>query len=287
MKLMDYHTHHYRCGHATGVIEDYIREAVQRGLSEIGISEHFPVLGVEEDPLLQKLPKHYLGIPPEAFADYIHEIQNLREKYKNKIQVKVATEVAFASPGMHFERQQDLLSQFAEDFDYILCGIHDIHLDGGNPILFKPARGPDILRKYGERAIHTAYFRKMRDIVETGYFDVITHFDNHKLLWLPEEPDYPSDIWDGIIDLIGLIKSKGMTVEINTMGTRKRCSSQFPSDAIVKELIERGVPLTLSSDAHRPEHVGYEFDEFIEKAKPWGLTHLRSYERRKPKPVPL
>jgi histidinol-phosphatase (PHP family) len=284
---MDYHTHHYRCGHAAGVIEDYVKEAVTKGLSEIGISEHFPVLGMAEDPLLQKLPKHYLGIPPEDFADYIAEIRDLREKYKNKIQIKVATEVAFASSGIHFELLKAFLFKFADDFDYLLCGIHDISMDGLEPVLFNPSEGPAILKKFGEHAIHTAYFRKMRDIVETGYFDIVTHFDNHKFLWLPGEPDYPSDIWDGIIDLIGLIKSKDMTVEINTMGTRKRCCSQFPSDAIVKELLKREVPLTLSSDAHQPEHVGYEFIEFVEKAKPWGLTHLRSYERRKPKLVPL
>ena len=284
---MDYHTHHYRCGHAKGVIEDYIQEAVKKDLAEIGISEHFPVFEADEDPILTKLPKHYLGIPPEGFGAYIEEIKSLREKYKDRIQVKISTEVAFHTPGRYFENQRKFLSLFMNDIDYLLCGIHDITIDGTEPVLFMPKKGPENLKKHGERAIHTAYFKKMRHIIETGYFDIVTHFDNQKLLWLPGEPAYPPDIWREILELLDMIKEKGMAVEINTMGTRKSCASQFPSDAIVKELIKRDVPLTLSSDAHEPEHVAYEFAEFIQKAKPWGLSHLCTYTKRGRKLVSL
>ena len=43
MKIMDYHTHNERCGHATGTIENYILEAIDKNLDEIGITDHFPV----------------------------------------------------------------------------------------------------------------------------------------------------------------------------------------------------------------------------------------------------
>ena len=38
MQLMDYHSHHWRCGHAKGDIEDYIKAAIDAGLAEIGIA---------------------------------------------------------------------------------------------------------------------------------------------------------------------------------------------------------------------------------------------------------
>ncbi len=287
MKLMDYHTHHYRCGHASGDIEDYIQAAIKRGLSEIGISEHFPVIAADDDPHVSKLPKHYLGIPPEGFGDYIDEVKKLRGQYKEKIEVKIGTEVAFHESGPHLERQKEILLSYSDDIDYLLCGIHDLKIDGYDPVLFEPKKGPEILKQHGQEKIHAAYFKKMRSIVETGFFDIITHFDNHKLLSLPEEPQYPEDIWREVMDLLDRIKTTDMAVEINTMGTRKKCKSQFPADRIVKELIKRDIPLTLSSDAHQPEHVGYEFEEFLAKAKPWGLTHLCSYEKRTRRLVPV
>ncbi|MHA1915887.1 MAG: PHP domain-containing protein [Promethearchaeota archaeon] len=57
MKLMDYHSHHRRCGHALGEIEDYIKVAVDKNLKEIGISDHFPLEVIINDPELAELIK--------------------------------------------------------------------------------------------------------------------------------------------------------------------------------------------------------------------------------------
>ena len=49
MKLMDYHSHNRRCGHATGEIEDYVKVAIEKNLKEIGISDHFQLCAILED----------------------------------------------------------------------------------------------------------------------------------------------------------------------------------------------------------------------------------------------
>jgi histidinol phosphatase-like PHP family hydrolase len=43
----------------------------------------------------------------------------------------------------------------------------------------------------------------------------------------------------------------------------------------------------LGSDAHKPEDVGYMFEETLEKAKKWGLTHLCTYKKREQKLVKI
>ena len=40
--IANYHTHTYRCCHAEGDVRDYVEEAVNRGLSILGISVHRP-----------------------------------------------------------------------------------------------------------------------------------------------------------------------------------------------------------------------------------------------------
>lgn len=45
----DLHTHHFRCGHADGNIRDYIEAGIQSGLQVIGISDHTPYFGSDEE----------------------------------------------------------------------------------------------------------------------------------------------------------------------------------------------------------------------------------------------
>lgn len=46
----NYHTHTYRCRHAEGDIEDYVKKAAELGMNRIGFSEHAFIAG-EERPL--------------------------------------------------------------------------------------------------------------------------------------------------------------------------------------------------------------------------------------------
>jgi len=286
MQLMDYHSHHWRCGHARGDIEDYIQAAVNAGLAEIGIADHFPYGPTSPNPDFEARPRKERGMTVSEFPEYIEEIKELRDKYRDLIRVRVSTEMAFAAPGRLLDRQMDVLEPFMDDLDYLLCGLHWIRIDD-EVVGLHVDNAPKALQAHGEDRIHSVYTEKLTSMVETGCFDIVTHLDNHKLLWLPNEPVYSEANWIGMLALLDAIKANGMAVEINTHATRKGCLSQFPSDEIVKQMIQKGIPLVLSSDAHRPEDIGYGFDDFIRKAKPWGLTHLCSYEKRKQRPVPL
>lgn len=286
MGLMDYHNHHNRCGHARGSIEDYIKVAIEKNLAEIGIADHFPFGAVTDDPQYTELFKT-ISMTVDEFPNYIQEIKDLREKYRDKIDVKISTEVAFITSGKHLDLQKKVLEPFLNDFDYLLCGIHELKFDSLPVIPFADGKGAEVLGTHGDNKIHFEYIKKMTALVESGYFDIIAHLDNHKFLWLPNEPQYSEPVWQALMDLLDKIKSRGMAVEINMSGTVKGGLSQFPSDSIIKAMIQREIPLTLSSDAHRPENIGYQFDEFITKAKKWGLTHLCAYDKRKQRPVPI
>ncbi|MEE8399900.1 MAG: PHP domain-containing protein, partial [Desulfobacterales bacterium] len=157
MELMDYHNHHWRCGHAKHDIEDYIKAAIDKGLSEIGIADHFPYGATTDDPKFEELPRENTGMKVKEFPEYIQEIKDLRDKYKGQIHVKISTEVAFVSSGQALDRQKAVLEPFMDDFDYLLCGLHSIKPDGVTAIPFSKEKGPEILRAHGEDKIHMAY----------------------------------------------------------------------------------------------------------------------------------
>ncbi|MFX0081232.1 MAG: histidinol-phosphatase [Candidatus Hodarchaeota archaeon] len=279
MKLMDYHSHNRRCGHARGEIEDYVKIAIEKNLKEIGITDHFPLGAIIDDPQFIKIIKR-ASMEVEEFPHYIKEIRSLKEKYKNKINIRISTEINFATPGRPLTRQKKILEPFMDDFDYLLGAIHDIKWHESPIIIIDPREGSEALKKYGVEKINLEYINKLTKLVDTNFFDAIAHFDNQRVLMRQNNPNYSQNAWQKLLDLLDKIKNKGMAVEINTSGILKDIGSQFPSDEIIKEIIERDIPLMLGSDAHRPEYIGYLFKEISEKIKKWGLSHLCAYEKR-------
>ena len=286
MKLRDYHTHSRRCGHGFGEIEDYVKAAIVKNLNEIGISDHFPIKSVNKDPKLIEILK-IASMEVEEFPRYIKEIKGLKEKYKNKIDIRISTEIAFYTPGGALSLQKEVLEPFMDDIDYILGGIHDVKWHESPQILLDPSLASEIFGKYGEDKIILEYLNKLIKLVDTTFFDVIAHFDYYRMMYRPNNPIYSQNMWQKLLDLLDKIKNKGMAIEINTSATRKSLSNQFPDDEIIKEIIQRKIPLLLGSDAHKPEEVGYMFEETLEKAKKWGLTHLCIYEKREQKLVKI
>ncbi|MFW9950082.1 MAG: histidinol-phosphatase [Candidatus Thorarchaeota archaeon] len=275
---MDYHTHNRRCGHAKGEIEDYVKKAIEKNISEIGISDHFPLSAVIDDPELnERFERASMSV--EEFPSYIEEIKNLQEKYKNKIAIRLSTELTFVTPRRALIRQKKIIDPFEDDVDYLLGAIHDI-ICYNKVIIIDPREDSEVLKKYSNEEITNAYVEKLITLVNTDYFDVIAHFDNYRVLFRPESPHYSESTWQKLLDLLDKIKNKGMAIEINTSGFLKEIGGQFPSDTIIKEIIQREIPIMLGSDAHSPQHVGFMFEEFIEKAKKWGSYRICSYEKR-------
>ncbi len=279
MRLGDYHTHSRRCGHALGEIEDYVKVAIDKNLNEIGISDHFPLGAVFDDPQITKLFKK-ASMEVEGFPKYIKEIKGLKEKYKDKISVRISTEVGFYTPGKALSRQKEVLKPFIDDMDYIIGAVHNIKWHESPVIFMNPNEGSNILREYGEDKIILEYVNKLIKLVDTNFFDVIAHFDNYRILYPPNNPKYSQYVWQKLLNLLDKIKNKGMAIEINTSGFLKEIGSQYPDDEIIKEIIQRDIPLLTGSDAHRPDYVGYMFEEIIAKARKLGLSHLCIYENR-------
>ena len=75
MNKTNFHTHNYRCEHAVGNVEDYVKVAIREGYTELGISDHAP------------MPEYYENnrMKEEDFDGYLKEIEEAQEKYGNKL----------------------------------------------------------------------------------------------------------------------------------------------------------------------------------------------------------
>ena len=152
----NYHTHTYRCGHAIGTDEDYIIEALAFGMTEIGFSDHI------------FLPDHrQVGIRGdyELLDDYINSIEKLREKYKDRIKIRLGFE-AEAMPH-YFPYYKRLLDE--GHIEYLILGNH-CEIDKNNNLHFyfsNATKAKDIIR----------YTNSMVKGIKTGLFKIVAHPD--------------------------------------------------------------------------------------------------------------
>ncbi len=83
------------------------------------------------------------------------------------------------------------------------------------------------------------------------------------------------------MDLLETIKQAGSIIEVNTRGIyKKRCDELYPGRWILKEIREKGLPVTLSSDAHRPEEIDGYYAETLEILRDIGFKNLVYYDER-------
>ena len=76
------------------------------------------------------------------------------------------------------------------------------------------------------------------------------------------------------------IAESGIAVEVSTAGLRKRAQEIYPAPAFLEMCLEAGAPVALSSDAHRPEDVGADYEQALELLAEAGVEELCVFERR-------
>ena len=127
------------------------------------------------------------------------------------------------------------------------------------------------------------YFHLVGEMVRERYCDVIAHLD------LPKRFDVKprGGFIQWIEPLIPAIKAADIAVEINTSGYDYQPSEPMPGWEVIEALAVAGVPLTLSSDAHNPGHVGRHFGQVVNKLRCLGVRELASFEKRERVMVPI
>ena len=267
--LPDYHVHTSRCGHAGGATRDFVERAVALGLSEIAITDHIPLYFLpagERDPSL--------AMREDQFEGYLEEVASLRREYEGRIAVRLGLEADFA------EGHEEALARWLSraEWDLVLGSVHWVAGDW----IDAPGSAARYAREGTER-LYAEYYRLLALAAETGFFDVLTHFD------LPKKhghrPSAPLE--ESEQTAIGAALRAGCAVEISSAGLRKPVAEAYPEERLLSRLVAAGVPVTFSSDAHAPAEVGWGYDRTLALARAAGVRQFVTIERRRKRPHPL
>jgi histidinol-phosphatase (PHP family) len=253
--LVDYHVHTVRCGHAVGRMEDYANSALRLGLSEIGYSDHFPLLHTEDPTLSMNL---------DELPAYVREVEEMRERFSG-LEIRLGIEVDYVPQTL--ERLRQLLDNFP--FDYVMGSLHFI--DGWG---FDDPRFKDGYLSRDLFALWARYFDLLGQAAESGLFDVLAHPDLIKKFgYRPEE-----DITDLYRECLDRVARAGLAVEVSTAGLRKPVGEIYPAEDFLRLCRDRDIPVTLGSDAHDPSEVGKDFDKALDLLRRVGYGELALFK---------
>jgi len=76
-------------------------------------------------------------------------------------------------------------------------------------------------------------------------------------------------------------------IELSTAGLRKPVGAMYPDPAFLQGCLECGCTVALSSDAHVPEQLGYEYEQALELLGELGVTELAVFDRRQRRLEPI
>ena len=257
---VDLHNHTTLCNHAKGSMEEYIQKAIELGIDVFGFSEHAP---------MPFDPKYRMDIKEKSF--YENEIEVLKEKYKNQIEILLAYEVDF------MQNSTLMLDEILNSkVDYLIGSVHFIQEKNSNLWGFD---NPEFIGKYKEKNIDDVwidYFFVIEELAKSNKFDIIGHFDLIKVFkYLPK-----SDIKILSLNALRAIKKSNMVLEINSAGLRKPINEAYPSKQLLEVAYDLNIPITFSSDAHSVNQVGFMYDEVASLAKSIGYNKCTFFRNR-------
>jgi histidinol-phosphatase (PHP family) len=268
--LPDYHVHTFRCGHAGGASRDFVLRAVERGLGEIGFTDHIPLYFLTPEA---RDPR--LAMREDQLDGYLDEVAALRHEFRDRIPVRLGLEADYA------EGHEDELAPWLEraDWDLVLGSVHWVAGDW----IDSPETANARFAREGVELLYAEYYRLLARAAATGLFDVLTHFDlpkkhGHRPARFLEEAEE---------EAIQSAKLTGCAVEISSAGLRKPVGEAYPEARLLRRLVDAGVPVTFSSDAHAPAEVGWGYEKTLALARSCGVTEYVTFERRRKIPHPL
>ncbi len=247
--ISDTHVHTRYSSDSVEEPEAYVIRAMELGMKQICFADHYD-----------------MDFPDGRFVfdadEYFRELGLLREKYKGRLDIKIGIELGL-EPKMN-ERLAELIRRYP--FDLVIGSVHMV--DGKDSFerdLFIMT-DRELFRRYFEVCLECV---KSCDCFDTlGHFDYIVRYGYNK----DAEYSYPenADLTD---EILKILIEKDIALEINTAGLKKGLAHIHPYPEILKRYRELGgSSITVGSDAHTAQDLGYFFKEITAYLKKFGFS---------------
>lgn len=268
MIFHDYHIHSLFSSDSSEKLESIIQTAKHLQMAEICLTDHydmdFPTDAVEN-------PAMDFSLDMDA---YVSALKALKQKEADGINIKIGVELGV------MESTANRLNQFVADhseLDFVISSIHIVdNMDPYYPAYFEGKTEIEGYRRYFELILNCA--KEFKSYSVLGHLDYILRYG-------PTKADHFSlgDYYDIFDELFKMIIPEGKGIEINTGSLYKNMRYPHPHPEILKLYKERGGEIiTVGSDAHFADKVGYGFDAARNMLIQYGFKYYCTFQDRKP-----
>lgn len=214
-------------------IDDYARQAVERGIAEIAITDH-----VDFVP----------GTPAFEFVPFEKRERVVREAAERWADVGVT--IRFGVEITYDRRHEDDIREHLATHAYDFV-IGSVHVDADSPYHASRVAAWTAGRTVPE--IVAPYFDEVLAAIRSGLFDVIGHLDFVKRYLVPHvTPAQLAAAPELYEPLLQALVEGGTALEVNTSGLRQVPGETYPAGPIVERYrVLGGTSVSAGSDAHR------------------------------------
>ena len=268
----DMHMHTWFSTDSEACPRDMADEAVRKGLKTICFTDHFD--------------KDDLEWGEEGIFDvdaYFVEMQKLQEEYAGKLNIRIGIELGLRTYLKDY--YEELTKKYP--FDFVIGSVHNVPYkkDAEGNILYTD---PAAEKLFTDRTDKEAYRLMMETTLEnvrtSDCFQTLGHLDYVVRYGKSREKAYSyTDYADIIDEILKLLIEKEKGLEVNSAGLKYGLPFAHPHPDVLKRYRELGGEIiTIGADAHKPEHIAYDFAKAEEILKSCGFKYYTEFFEQEP-----
>lgn len=267
MIFPDYHLHSSFSSDSEADISDIIDSAKAKGLSSLCITDHydmdFPVF--PDDPLMT------FELDTDAYYSCMSKV---RDSVAPDFDLRIGVELGVMP---HIADKLNAYADAHPELDFIIASSHLV--DGFDP--YRP-------EYFDGKTDKEAYYRYFETILESvnafQHFNVYGHIDYILRYGKSKASGFDiSDYRELFYEIFRKITYLGKGIEINTGSLYRGLDFPHPHCDILSIYKECGGEIiTIGSDAHSPEYVGYGFERAAELLKKYNFKYYCTFKKQKP-----
>ena len=269
MNLFDYHLHTRHSFDGQMTVSTLCDAAIQKGLSEICIADHTEF----------GHPSPSSDVPPNI-EEWSKEIDIARQEYP-AIVIRKGIEIG-DNP---LCRDRIKKWHLALDVDFLLLSLHLVqNQDPYWPEFFDGRSMDAAYQKYVEAKLESVLAWNKDEYDALAHLGYCAKFSPYPIEQRPLRRHHAPDLFDQILRVLVY---NGKPLEINTSGIRSMRESIPGKELLIRFHELGGEFVTIGSDAHHPNNVGFWIAEAQQLAVACGFRYQATFENRRMKPVSL
>ena len=268
----DMHMHTWFSTDSEACPRDMADEAVRKGLKTICFTDHFD--------------KDDLEWGEEGIFDvdaYFVEMQKFQEEYAGKLNIRIGIELGLRTYLKDY--YEELTKKYP--FDFVIGSVHNVPYKKdaeGNILYTDPASEKLFTDRTDKEAYRLMMETTLENVRTSDCFQTLGHLDYVVRYGKSREKEYSyTDYADIIDEILKLLIEKEKGLEVNSAGLKYGLPFAHPHPDVLKRYRELGGEIiTIGADAHKPEHIAYDFAKAEEILKSCGFKYYTEFFEQKP-----